>query len=248
MTLSKNGSKYRGVWLALMVTVALLGGNPTSSSAHVQTAPSGTVFNNGHGEFNATSAPNAQGCADYSNYSATLAFNHSSPVVTATVRSSTDPTHPDFIWGEYADGTYNQPGPNVICPGKDSPHGNPPPSGATGRGGDAITGFTGTLVSSTGSINCTLTEGTYTRGHLGDYIEDPSPAPYNHPELNIAFVFDSASGTNCPSTLPVVLKTTIVHVDIVPADPNLGPYTTSCNSPIAPQTCQLDHQENTAAW
>ncbi len=240
-----------------MVTATVLGGNLAPSSAHVQTLASAT-YNGGHGSFQATASLNSFGCATYSNYSASLTFDHRvdttvqptdtaiSPAVNLTVASSTNPSVPDYQWGEFVDGTYDAP--NAQCPGSNSQHG-PPQYGAQGNGGDTIEGFTGRLTS-TGGMNCTLGSGTYTRGHFGPYIEDPDPHPngYNHPELNIAFVFGTASGTGCPST-PVILKTTITHKDNTPAEALLlGPYTTECSSPIAPQSCNLTHQENSAAW
>lgn len=232
---------FRTLAVTAAATVALLGPNLAPSSAHIQTAPAAT-YNNGTGSFTATSAPNAFGCADYSNYTATMTFG----TVTAEVKSSQDPLSLDYIWGEFVDGTYDHNGPNASCPGKNANHG-PPAAGATGRGGEDIEGFTGKL-SVSGSVICELTGGTYTRGHYGDYIEDPDPKPYNHPELNIAFQFATTNNAiGCPSK-PVVIKTTIHHMDNVPTDPVLGPYTTTCNSPIAPQTCQLDPQENTSVW
>jgi hypothetical protein len=218
-----------------MVTATVLGGNLAPSSAHVQTLAS-TVYNQGHGSFTATAVLNNT-CATYSDYSASLSFHHLTNPVTASVSSNAGTT-----WGEHADGTYT----NIVCPGWGATHG-PPAAGATGSGGQAISGFTGTL-SGTG-VSCTLGSGTYTRGHFGTYDDVPpgATAPFNHPELNIAFVFSTVSGTGCPST-PVILKTTIEHQDHQNLYNTVGPYTTTCNSPIAPVTCNLDHQEDPSAW
>lgn len=231
------------------VTAALLGANVAPSSAHVLTLPA-TTYNDGYGSFVATSYPNTAGCADYSNYTATLEFPNGDNV---TVRSSANTTHENYVWGEFWDGTYDTVGPtgpagveeNAPCP----PDPINDPNGTHGNGGDTIEGFTGTLVLASGSVcelsGGKLSEGTYQRGHLGNEIIPPTE-PHNFPELNIAYVFPESSGAGCPAG-PLTFKTTIVHVH-QGTPPFGGPYTTACNSPIAPQTCELGPQENTSEW
>jgi hypothetical protein len=205
------------------VMVLALAMNVAPASAHVLTGPS-TPYNDGYGTFVATSAPNEHGCADYSNYTASLTFPNGSE---ATVSST--PLH---VWGEYWDGTYA----DRTCPNKDADPNH-------GAGGDQIAGFTGRLTraGANGGRVCTLSKGTYQRGHLGPL--DVGGPSYNHPELNIMYVFRQGCGATDAD--PIVLKTTIVHVDHygTPVPPFGSEYTAACNSPIAPQTCELGPQE-----
>lgn len=227
----KSPHKHRSLVLVATVTVMLAGMSTAPATAHVNKLPV-TDYNDGSGSFVATSYPNTQGCADYSHYTATLVFPNDG--ATATVNSTAG-----HIWGEFADGTYNTVGPDAPCPGSGTTHGG---------GGQPIGGFSGTFTDDRGE--CLLSDGTYTRGHFGRIIEPPDSPPYNHPELNIAYQFDTVEpavpDTACP-TAPLILKTTIVH-EHVGTPPFFGPYTTACNSPIAPQTCALGPQENTSEW
>lgn len=206
--------RLRNLLVTGTVMVAMLGLNLGPVSAHNNTAPD-SQYDDGYGSFVATSYANTEFCADYSNYEATLEFPNDG--ASAIVKSSL-PDHEDYIWGEFADGTYDTDGPNAPCPGSDTDHGG---------GGQNIEGFHGTLTTAQGV--CTLGNGTYTRGH----IEGP------YPELNIVYTGEVIDD-GCGKTGTVVFKTTIVYTEAVPPiPPFFSPYTTACNSPIAPQTCEL---------
>jgi hypothetical protein len=249
--------RFRNLIVAGAVMMVALSMNLAPASAnHRNHVIVPTDYKQGHGSFVATSNPQPPTvkdfCADYREYTAELAFDHS-PVAgaTATVTSAHNPLK---VWGEFTDGTYaNTTGAlaNVPCPGRDLANGQ-------GKGGAPIDGFIGTLTTSTGAV-CELgdrndaSRGNYRRGHMGN--DSPSLAHPLNPELNIQFTFTkvtyvSGPGT-CPaasSSAPFVLKTTIVHVHPDPLDPSRGSYVTACNSPIAPQTCELDHQEHPSQW
>lgn len=94
----------------------------------------------------------------------------------------------------------------------------------------SINGFSGTLTD--GTSVCTLGGGTYQRGNLGT----------TKPELNVQYVFSTATGPTCTATTPVTIKASIPSVDL-PTPIEFGPfvfdYLSACNSPIAPQSCVL---------
>jgi hypothetical protein len=230
--------RLRSLVVAGGVMGVALGVNLVPASAHHKPTPPPATYKDGYGSFVATSYPNTEFCADYSNYTAALTFSDGT---TATVKSSSNPADTDYVWGEFADGTYDTDGPrnpagvemNAPCPGSETY----PPDGG---GGDDIERFTGTLTKAgaNGGRACTLSDGTYQRGHMGT----------TNPELNIMYVFKAGCGAS--TTNPIVLKTTIVHVhhDDTPLPPFGATYTAACNSPIAPQTCELGPAEHPGEW
>jgi hypothetical protein len=187
----------------LVLAAALAAGLLATS---VASAAAGTTYDDGDGAFEAVTVLNTppKECAKYGAYNAELMFAGNG--IAATVSSGAR-----GFWGEFADGTHLD---NVDC--ADAP-------------GQAITGFTGTLRGL--GVNCTLSNGSYRRGHTG----------LVKPELNVEYAFKKTSGT-CPAA-PVTIKATIPSVDL-PTPITVGPfsfdYLSACNSPIAPQSCVLD--------
>lgn len=198
--------------LAAALAVGLMAASATSASA--------TTYQDGDGAFQAVAVVNTppEECATYRLYNAELVFPDDR--IVATVSSDRDPNSPDFAWGEFATGTFQS--------SDTAPEGI---AHCTTGPGAPIGGFTGTLTYT--GVHCTLSNGTYQRGHTG----------LVKPELNVEYVFQTKSD-GCPSvTTPVTIKATIPSVDL-PVPITVGPfsfdYLSACNSPIAPQTCVLD--------
>jgi len=199
----------------LALTAALTVGLLAASIAPASAAP---PYDDGTGAFEAAAVvnPPPEECATYRLYNAELAFPDGA---TATVSSSRDPSSTSFQWGEFADGTY---GPSTSA--------TTPTASCTEGPGARITGFTGTLTDGTSA--CVLSGGEYQRGNLGT----------TKPELNVQYTFSTATGPTCTASAPVTIEATIPSVDL-PTPVTIGPFTfdyvSSCNSPIAPQSCVL---------
>lgn len=189
-------------------------------AASVTSATAAPPYDDGVGAFQAVAVPNVvppppEECATYRLYNAELAFPDGA---TATVSSSTAPSSASFQWGEFADGTY---GSTALAP----------KTSCKGSAGQAIAGFSGTLTD--GTSVCTLSGGTYQRGGALGTVK---------PELNVKYTFSTAAGPACKAVAPVTITASIPSVDL-PTPVTIGPlsfdYMSACNSPLAPQNCEL---------
>jgi hypothetical protein len=212
----------RRLMLAAVLTIGVLGLTAGPAAA-------ATTLDEGKGAFTATSAVNLTvppPCAFYGNYEAELQFD------SATVGNYTGPvtfqtnSTPGEYWGENNFGTFlpvvtSPPGlpTDTECRYEDPVTGAPPST-------DAIPGFSGTLVGTNGSqtLNCTFSNGSYQRnGTRGDETG-----------MDITFQGSLSGSPDCTAGSPLTVKTSLMLADGTPRG-------RACNSPIAPQTCVLDH-------
>lgn len=219
----------RRLMLAAVLTIGVLGLTAGPAAA--------ATLDQGKGAFVATSAINPTvppPCAFYGNYEAVLQFD------SETVGSYTGPvtfqtnSTPGQYWGENNFGTFLpvSPVPTATQCRYEDPPGTPPTT-------DAIPVFSGTLTGTNGSqtLNCTfgggptVSNGSYQRnGTRGFNTNDDQTG------MDITFQGSATPAAvlgNCGGETSLTVKTSLMLADT--------PGGSACNSPIAPQTCVLDH-------